>query len=67
VGQLLKESGHSLQADRETRERVSQVDCDPQFHYVDRRVKAQRRRQPTTSVDTQERETPGNLKNPGRT
>src|SRR5262245_11658326 len=68
VRQLLKEAGYSLQANRKTREGQQHPDRDAQFRYINRRVRAQQRRgQPTTSVDTKQKETLGNLKNPGKT
>jgi hypothetical protein len=44
------------------------VDRDAQFRYIARRVRAaQRRQQPTISVDTKKKELVGNFKNVGRT
>ena len=68
VGQLLKSSGFSLQANRKTREGAQHPDRNAQFEHIAKRVKArQRRGEPALSVDTQKKEVLGNLKNPGRT
>ena len=68
MGQLLKSSGFSLQANRKTREGAQHPDRNAQFEHIAKRVKArQRRGEPALSVDTQKKEVLGNLKNPGRT
>jgi hypothetical protein len=68
VGQLLKEAGYSLQANRKTREGIGHPDRDAQFRHINRRIQEQQRQeQPAISVDTKKKETLGNLKNPGRT
>ncbi len=68
VARLLKEAGYSLQANRKIREGQSHPDRDAQFHFINRRVKAQQRQgQPAVSVDTKKKETVGNLKNSGST
>ncbi len=68
VGNLLKEAGYSLQANRKTIEGAHHPDRNAQFEHINRRVKAQRRAgQPALSVDTKKKENIGNYKNPGRT
>jgi transposase len=68
VGELLKASGYSLQANRKTREGKQHPDRNAQFEHIHRRVKAYRRQgQPAISVDTKKKEVLGNRKNPGRT
>jgi len=68
VGDLLKASGFSLQANRKTREGVQRPDRNAQFEHIARRVKSrQRAGEPTLSVDTKKKEVLGKLKNPGRT
>jgi hypothetical protein len=53
VGQLLRGLGYSLQSNRKTEEGRDHPDRDAQFRYIARRVRAaQRRQQPTISVDT---------------
>ena len=67
VGQLLKQSGYSLQANRKTREGKDHPDRDAQFAHVNRRVAAYRRGgRPAISVDTKKKEPLGNKKNGGR-
>ncbi|MCI0349893.1 MAG: ISAzo13 family transposase [Acidobacteriales bacterium] len=67
VGQLLRIQGYSLQANRKTVEGKQHPDRDAQFHHIAGRVKAfQRTGQPAISVDTKQKETLGNMKNPGR-
>jgi len=68
VGELLKLSGYSLQANRKTREGKQHPDRNAQFERINRRVKACRRQeQPAISVDTKKKEVLGNRKNAGRT
>jgi transposase len=68
VGELLKISGYSLQANRKTREGKQHPDRNAQFERINRRVKAYRRQeQPAISVDTKKKEVLGNRKNAGRT
>ena len=67
VGQLLKHSGYSLQANRKTREGKDHPDRDAQFAHVNRRVAAYGRGgRPAISVDTKKKEPLGNKKNGGR-
>jgi transposase len=67
VGQLLKQSGYSLQANRKTREGKDHPDRDAQFVHINRRVAAYRRGgRPAISVDTKKKEPLGNKKNGGR-
>ena len=68
VAELLHGLGYSLQGNVKTREGRQHVDRDPQFRYIARRVRdAQRRQQPTISVDTKKKELVGDFKNAGRT
>lgn len=67
VGQLLKHSGYSLQANRKTREGKDHPDRDAQFAHINRRVAAYGRGgRPAISVDTKKKEPLGNKKNGGR-
>jgi len=67
VGQLLKQAGYSLQANRKTREGQDHPDRDAQFAHINRRVLAYRRGgRPAISVDTKKKEILGNKKNGGR-
>jgi transposase len=67
VGQLLKQAGYSLQANRKTREGKDHPDRDAQFAHINRRVAAYRRGgRPAISVDTKKKEPLGNKKNGGR-
>ena len=67
VGQLLKQSGYSLQANRKTREGKDHPDRDAQFAHLNRRVAAYGRGgRPAISVDTKKKEPLGNKKNGGR-
>ena len=67
VGQLLKQSGYSLQANRKTREGKDHPDRDAQFQHLNRRVAAYGRGgRPAVSVDTKKKEPLGNKKNAGR-
>src|SRR5438552_8324906 len=68
VAELLHGLGYSLQGNVKTREGRQHVDRDAQFRYIARRVRAaQRRQQPTISVDTKKKELIGDFKNAGRT
>lgn len=68
VGQLLKEAGYSLQANRKTIEGNQHPDRNAQFEFISKRIVAlQRNKQPTISVDTKKKEVLGNLKNAGKT
>ena len=67
VGQLLKQSGYSLQANRKTREGKDHPDRDAQFQHINRRVAAYGRGgRPAVSVDPKKKEPLGNKKNAGR-
>jgi transposase len=67
VAALLHELGYSLQGNVKTREGRQHPDRDAQFRYIAAAVtRAQRRRQPTISVDTKKKELVGDFKNPGR-
>lgn len=67
VGQLLKDAGYSLQANRKTREGKNHPDRDAQFQHINRRVTAYRRGgRPAISVDTKKKESLGNKKNVGK-
>jgi transposase len=68
VGQLLRRTGYSLQANRKMREGKQHPDRNAQFEHINRRVLGcQRRGQPAVSVDTKKKEVLGNRKNAGRT
>jgi len=65
---LLGKLGYSLQANRKKREGKQHPDRDAQFRHIHERVLRQKRRsEPAVSVDTKNKETLGNKKNPGRT
>jgi hypothetical protein len=67
VGDLLRDMGYSLQANRKTREGASHPDRDGQFGYINDQVKqALAARQPAISVDTKKKELVGDFKNGGR-
>lgn len=67
VGQLLKQSGYSLQANRKTREGKDHPDREAQFQPINRRVAVYGRGgRPAVSVDTKQKEPLGNKKNAGR-
>ena len=60
VAELLHGLGYSLQGNVKTREGRQHPDRDAQFRYIARQVRpAQRRQQPTISVDTQKKELVG--------
>jgi transposase len=68
VAELLHGLGYSLQGNVKTREGRQHPDRDAQFRYIARQVaEAQRRGQPTISVDTKKKELVGPFKNGGRT
>lgn len=68
VAELLHELGYSLQGNVKTREGTQHPDRDAQFRYIAEAVRqAQRRHQPTISVDTKKKELVGDFKNAGRT
>jgi hypothetical protein len=67
VARLLKSQGYSLQANRKTVEGKQHPDRNAQFEYINKRVRsAQRRDQPTISVDTKKKELVGSYRNCGR-
>ena len=67
VGDLLREAGYSLQANRKTLEGNQHPDRNAQFEFIAAAVKsAQRRKQPAISVDTKKKELVGDYKNSGR-
>jgi len=67
IGDLLKEMGYSLQANKKTQEGKSHEHRDLQFHYINDSAKDfLRRQQPVISVDTKKKELVGNYKNGGR-
>jgi hypothetical protein len=67
VAELLHGLGYSLQGNVKTREGRPHPDRDAQFRYIARQVAAaQRRKQPTISVDTKKKELVGPFKNGGR-
>jgi len=67
VGDLLRGSGYSLQANRKTREGEDHADRNAQFEHIDAAVRAcLADGQPAISVDTKKKELVGDFKNPGR-
>jgi len=67
VGELLKESGYSLQANRKTEEGGKHPDRNEQFHYINETVKEYiAGHQPVISVDCKKKESIGNYKNSGK-
>jgi len=67
VGDLLREMGYSLQANRKTREGSHHPDRDAQFGYINQQVTAALAAgQPAISVDTKKKELVGDFKNAGR-
>ncbi len=67
VGELLKEKGFSLQANRKTFEGKSHPDRDSQFEFIHYRVKEfQMNQMPVISVDAKKKELVGNFKNNGK-
>ncbi|MGQ9635949.1 MAG: ISAzo13 family transposase [Bryobacteraceae bacterium] len=67
VARLLRDSGFSLEANRNVREAGAHPDRNLQFEHINRQVKARlRRREPVTSVDTKKKELDGSFKNAGR-
>jgi hypothetical protein len=67
VGDLLRQMGYSLQANRKTREGSNHPDRDAQFGYINRQVTAALATgQPAISVDTKKKELIGDFKNAGR-
>jgi hypothetical protein len=67
VGELLKEQGYSLQANRKTREGARHPDRNAQFEHINASVKKQLdAAEPAISVDTKKKELVGDFKNAGR-
>lgn len=67
IGTLLKELGYSLQANKKTLEKVSHVDRDLQFKFINSSVEnALLLGQPVISVDAKKKENLGEFKNNGR-
>ena len=67
VGNLLREIGYSLQANRKTKEGTQHIDRESQFRYINEQAKAfLRAGQPVISVDTKKKELVGNFRNNGR-
>jgi transposase len=67
VGQLLREQGYSLQANKKTKEGVQHPDRDAQFHHINNSVAAfVNEGAPVVSVDTKKKELVGDYKNGGR-
>ena len=67
TGQMLKEKGFSLQANRKTFEGKGHPDRDAQFEFIHYRVKEfQMNEMPVISVDTKKKELIGNYKNSGK-
>lgn len=66
VGEILKEQGFSLQANRKTDEGKGHIDRDAQFEFIHYRVKEfQMNNEPVISVDAKKKELVGNYKNNG--
>jgi hypothetical protein len=60
VGNLLREIGYSLQANRKTKEGTQHIDRDSQFRYINEQAKAfLRAGQPVISVDTKKKDLVG--------
>jgi hypothetical protein len=67
VGDLLRDLGYSLQANRKTKEGVSHPDRNAQFEHINAQALAfQQRGQPVISVDTKKKELVGDFQNRGR-
>lgn len=67
IGELLKEMGYSLQANKKTLEGTSHPDRNAQFEYIYQSVNSfQEENQPVISVDTKKKELVGPFKNNGR-
>jgi hypothetical protein len=67
VGDLLRDLGYSLQANRKTQEGASHPDRNAQFEHINVQALAfQQRGQPVISVDTKKKELVGEFKNSGR-
>ena len=67
IGELLKELGYSLQANKKTLEGTSHPDRNAQFEYIYQSSSLfQKNNQPVISVDTKKKELVGPFKNNGR-
>lgn len=67
IGQILKNQGYSLQANRKTNEGGDHPDRDKQFEYINDKIKRLlEQNQPVISVDTKKKELIGNFKNAGK-
>jgi transposase len=67
VGEILKEEGFSLQANRKTDEGKSHPDRNAQFEHIHLKVEEYRtQNQPVISVDAKKKELVGNFKNIGK-
>ena len=67
VGEILKESGYSLQSNRKTDEGSTQIDRDAQFEFINKTASNfLALKDPVISVDCKKKEVLGNLKNAGR-
>ncbi len=67
VGDLLRDLGYSLQANRKTKEGASHPDRNAQFEHINAQALAfQQRGQPVISVDAKKKELVGEFKNGGR-
>lgn len=67
VGEILKDKGFSLQANRKTDEGKSHPDRNAQFEHIHHRIKDfQENNQPVISVDAKKKELVGNFKNNGK-
>ncbi len=67
VGEILKEQGFSLQANKKTYEGKSHPDRDAQFLFINEKVKSfQHDNQPVISVDAKKKELVGNFNNSGK-
>ena len=67
VGDLLRDLGYSLQANRKTKEGASHPDRNAQFEHINAQALAfQQRGQPVISVDAKKKELVGEFKNSGR-
>ena len=67
IGEILREEGFSLQANRKTDEGKGHPDRNAQFEYIYSKVKEfQSQNQPVISVDAKKKELVGNFKNAGK-
>jgi transposase len=67
IGDILKEQGYSLQANRKTKEGGDHADRDAQFEFINRKtVEYQQAGEPVISVDCKKKELIGEYKNAGQ-